>query len=675
LFKTTIPNQKDKLAREIKMNSMDAFVIETLHTIYQLTVPELISYFFPMVAILSFFIPPLFFLPWRADRKDTILMSIWIKLHQWSTFLFFLCWLILAGVFWLHGFLYQNINQFRSIVDVYFIGEWWWSLITLVLRISLAIFYARYILTWLSRVFRKFRKEQTTDTYSDIRKEFAHKTKKYDITKHYKDDSIVIGEDTNKKPVYVPMDMWRETNTQIIGPTRWGKGVLIGCIMDQIIRKGDNLIYIDPKGDDFAPAIMHQACLDTKRPFYYLSLRDDEYGQWAPFTGGIREDAFTRIKTVFELNHTGDPATDFYKTKEIEKLKTAFEKGRTIHGLQKHLKLGDQDSVQKTMAQLSEWCSIKSLNPKSKGGLSIENLLRKDSVIYVRGDLFNRTIVNATRIFIMELIMESRRLVKSRENHLTAIIDEVSFLTSDTLTGALATSLGFKLNFVLAYQSRNDLLNLKDKTMNGRYIASSTDTNCQIKAIYGGGDAEHAEWLAKQSGTINKTVTRLENTTVATSGGEHFQQGRSIGNEKEYHINPNTIQRLQPQVCVLIRPTQIPTICKTTFIPINNSNALTDFITKRNQDFNRRNNPDDKVEAEVIEANEMGKEKSVQEGSVEYKSDIKNKGAPKKLSNAKIKLLDQLIKDEVGVDEICRELDISKTTYYRHKKNKSKHKV
>jgi type IV secretory pathway TraG/TraD family ATPase VirD4 len=112
-------------------------------------------------------------------------------------------------------------------------------------------------------------------------------------------------------------------------------------------------------------------------------------------------------------------------------------------------------------ADLARWSSIESLGAKKGSGFSIEKALKDNAVVYVQGGLDDSVLKTATKLFIIEMIQEGRRLEKERSTHLTAVIDEVSFLTSKTLAQALATTVGFRVNFVLAYQSQNDLFNIE----------------------------------------------------------------------------------------------------------------------------------------------------------------------------------------------------------------------
>lgn len=424
--------------------------------------------------------------------------------------------------------------------------------------ILLNILCSRYLAPVWSALMRKIRVKQFYDVPSDIRNETARfQAKRFVPKKYYKQDATFIGLDAANRPIHVPLDTWHQTNMQIIGPTRFGKGVILGTLMDQAIRRGDAVVYIDPKEDTFAPHILYQACVDTGRPFYYLTLHDQGVGSWAPFAGGALRDGLNRLELSFGLELTGDAGSDFYKSQERRLLERAFAEHRDIQELYRVL---EETEARRILAELAQWRALRSLCPAPGDGFDVARALQDDAVVYVQGHLFDSVVKAATKAFIVELIQESRRLARDRHTHLTVAVDEVSFLTSKPLAQALATSVGFQCNFILAYQSQNDLLNLDDRTLNPRYIYQSINVNSQLKAVYAGADRETAEWAASLSGTIVKDITKLERTEINETGGESFEKQRMLGSQEEPYIHPNQILSLPPRVFVFFQPAQLATI-------------------------------------------------------------------------------------------------------------------
>lgn len=438
----------------------------------------------------------------------------------------------------------------------------------------------RYFSPIISKARKSFRYQQSHEKPSDIREEATkHEIKEFRPSLQYDRKGIFVGLDKSNKPIRIPTETWHETNMQVIGPTRYGKGILLGNIMDQAIKNGDGLFYIDPKKDKFAPHIMYQACKETGRKFVYLALHDDGPGEWAPFKGGKERDGLSRLERAFGLEFSGDPGTDYYKSQERKGLVKTFRETRDLEAL---LALLGENDDSRIAAELSRWQEIKSLRPKSKG-FSIAEALQENAVVYVQGHLDDDVVKTATKVFIVELIQEARRLEEERKTHLTAIIDEVSFLVSKELAQALATAVGFRVNFALAYQSQNDLLNLDDKTVDGKYVHNSINTNCQLKAIYGGADEANAKWISGLSGTISKAITKLERTDISGLGGETWENQRAIGPQEENYINVNTILSLPPRVCVFIQPRHLAKLCYTSFVPVDDMQRLKKLADKKPQ--------------------------------------------------------------------------------------------
>ena len=204
-------------------------------------------------------------------------------------------------------------------------------------------------------------------------------------------------------------------------------------------------------------------------------------------------------------------------------------------------------------------------------------------MVYVQGHLFDSVVKAATKAFLVELIQESRRLARERHTHLTVAVDEVSFLTSKPLAQALATSVGFQCNFILAYQSQNDLLNLEDRTLNPRYIYQSINVNSQLKAVYAGADQETAEWAASLSGTIVKDITKMERTEINETGGESFEKQRMLGSQEEPYIHPNQILSLPPRVFVFFQPAQLASIGFCSHVGVKDERALNGHLAAEAQ--------------------------------------------------------------------------------------------
>lgn len=512
------------------------------------------------------------------------------------------------------GFDVENKNKSALWVWYFDLSKKSIILITLcsIIGFLLRFLVTRYIAPAYSAFLKSIRVNQTEEVQTDIRDEASKiKAKDFLPEEYYIDDQVFLGLDDNNKPMYVPVSTWREVNMQVIGATRFGKGVLFGALMEQSILRGDSVVYIDPKDDKFAPHVMYQACLKANRKFIYLSLNDDEAGSWLPFAGGSFVDAFSRVESAFGLKLTGE-AGDFYKTQEIKLFEGAFKKTRDVKKLFEML---DGTDALRVIAELQKWKSVNSfVQKKSRNSFEIERAIIENSVIYVKGSLSSEVIRVATKMFIVELVQTAKRLYKLRETHLSVFVDEVSFLASQELARAMATMLGFNVNFALAYQSPDDIVNTDDKTIDGKAISQSINVNSQLKAIYGGSNFEVAEWIANLTGVITKQVSKLEKTEIKDLGGEVWDNGRSVGTVEENLINTNMILSLEPRVCVLIRPRELSKLCFTSFVPVKDMDSFPSFLNnlkvvdsnetlEKNSNVNNIENDIDEEEEFLIMAN------------------------------------------------------------------------
>lgn len=470
----------------------------------------------------------------------------------------------------------------------------WIPIAGFLLGLFLRFYYFRFIHPWISSTLRDFRNRQVSESESDIRLEREkYNPKDFNPAKYYKSGfkEIFIGLDVDNDPVFVPASTWLETNMMITGPTRYGKGVVMGCLMEQAIRRGDQLIYIDPKNDRFAPKIMQQTCQEVGRPFYYVSLSDNTFGYWSPFEGGARRDAYTRLISIFGMTENSGDA-DFYKAMEkkvfnrLIKMEDPFDIEHIYRKVKYHNEHcpNPEDRLLKIEAQLENWRQVKSLNPpKGLSGFSLEKAMREGAVIYFQGSLNDEVIKTATKAFILEVIQESMRLDRVRKYHLTFIIDEVRFLVSKVLADALATIVGFRVNIVTACQSINDLKTPDDINLDGEATYRSISTNSQLKLVYGGADADTAEWVAKLSGMIVKEVTSMERVEVQTAGAESWERGRTIKPMQEALIPENVALTLPPRVCAVFRPMELATITFTAPVRVRDMDQLDKWITDQTQ--------------------------------------------------------------------------------------------
>ena len=360
-------------------------------------------------------------------------------------------------------------------------SEWAWNwgpflVAAIILGLGTRILWQRYGSPWVSQKLRAWRTEQETERLSDIRTELGtYEAFDYHPPDYYEPDRVFTGLTPDREPAYLSLADWYQTNKTVIGATRFGKVITAQIWADQAIRRGDCLIFIDPKGDEFMPQVLRQICGEAGRKFIFLDLFDQNArGSWAPFTGGTPQDRRSRFYDIMDMADRGTDA-DHYKAGARRRIFPLFDAGSStsiaalLHVVEAMSRASEDNekALSTLFSRLTEWNGYRKFAPKPGKGFSVEQSLLNNAVVYVRGSLDDLVVNAATRAFIMEVVQEARRLKHQRTAHLTLMVDEVRFTLSETLLRALATILGANADIVTMYQNFGDLKSPIDERIDG----------------------------------------------------------------------------------------------------------------------------------------------------------------------------------------------------------------
>jgi hypothetical protein len=175
--------------------------------------------------------------------------------HRFHTHIFVMVrkLLITAGLFGfallpiIYGF-YDVADHHKAVIISWILHVCAKSLIVIIsstmIGMCIRLSYTRYFLPTYSNFLKSVRVNQNSELATDIRDE-AKKLHSKDFlpSKYYKDGEMFLGLDSSNKPIYIPQSTWYEVNMQVIGATRYGKGIVFGCLMEQSILKGDAVFY------------------------------------------------------------------------------------------------------------------------------------------------------------------------------------------------------------------------------------------------------------------------------------------------------------------------------------------------------------------------------------------------------------------------------------------------
>lgn len=469
----------------------------------------------------------------------------------------------------------------------------------------------RIIEPYISNLIRKFRVRQSSEKMSDIRAEIAKtKTKDFEPKEYFKEGFMFLGFDEKGEPIYETDEDFQKRHMKILGPSQTGKGVLQGVLIYQAILKGWCVGFGDIKPDDFIYSIMVKACKDAGRPPpIVLDLNGIGPGTYNMFSGGTKREIISRIQKAFNINETGTNA-DYYNVKErslILDIEKYFDGSLSTLDSLLHGKMPDGTTkpeyfeiTEKSRAYVKEMKMHKPLNPKKGRGFNIEKTIKNGAVFYIRGSVTDPLVKKAQTILLMELIQTVLRIGKQKQ-HCYLALDEVKFLVSDMLTTGLSTVLSKGINISLAYQSRANMLNLDDKSLNAQAILSEIEINTLTTISYRAADDDTAEWAASLTGTRNKTIVRSEEVDYGKMGAETYTGRKQVHQDQEELISKNQMLSYPPRVSALIRPNTLAQSLYTCWIALEEGEMVDIVDLKPN---NQTNQEKEAAEAE-LEAEEF----------------------------------------------------------------------
>ena len=465
----------------------------------------------------------------------------------------------------MHAVFIQKMMQHWSLLAAGIVGGIFFKLLGL-----------RYLLPVFSGWYTHRRVAQRGDSPSDIRAEAARlKPKQFTPSDHYQADQLFLGLNSQSKPIRIPVEQWKTENQKIIGPTQTGKGVLIGVQLDQAIRQHMTTIFIDPKPDKHAYHIMQQACTDAGRTFLTLDFNGHlPQGKWAPFRHGTEREVKTRLYTALGLLETGNES-DFFKIKERRMIDRLYAKwDGEIRSLYKALEAMDTPP-ERALSVVGEYTGLKTINPSKHRGIDMERVLKENAVLYVRGSIVDPLIIQITTILIQCILQCAMRLYTTQERaaHLFLCIDEVRFMVSDLMADTLATITGTDAHLTIAYQSLEDIRNIKDVNVNAKSVEKSINVNCKSSVYYQAADFETAEYASEQTGTRQVARYRF-NVNQNLLGGETYDSKHMITQEDQPYINPNTLLMLPERIALYKRPNQLAELLYTAWINVSESHLV-----------------------------------------------------------------------------------------------------
>lgn len=391
---------------------------------------------------------------------------------------------------------------------------------------------------------------------TDIRQIGVHlpnPQQRYDPRKYFKPDKgIFFGLNEYKRPVYVSWDKWLRSHIEIVGTTGSGKGVSAGVLLTQAIAKGEAVVVLDPKNDEYMPHVMLQAARAAGVPYVYIDLLSDK-PQWNPLHGKNEREIAELFSAGFSLGEKGTDA-DFYRLDDrraARVLASMLPTPRpTLAEAYRLLATQEPDTAEsgkKFAFDLEELGMIPATNISN--GINLADLIKAGAVIYVRGSMRNPSILKLQRIFVLSVIQHIEARNRESARHACLFMDEVKYLISRPVLEALGAIRDKRAHVIIAHQSLGDLRD-GPADLDPETVVASVNENCALKVSYAVKDPDTADWLARMSGQI---LVDDEIRQVKTNVGlaETRENGRSLRQAERPLIDTNMLQAL-PERCAVL---------------------------------------------------------------------------------------------------------------------------
>lgn len=363
--------------------------------------------------------------------------------------------------------------------------------------------------------------------------------------------SVFLGVSEDNEAVFIPRDIWKKSNVQIMGAVGSGKGVLACCALSQCVRNFDDcVIWFDPKNDEFAQHVLNAQTAN----FTLLDLRQGKPAQLNLFQGISSYELSELLTAGFSLGRKGDIA-DHYRDNDrtaVRYLANQFANGTNIHALIQAahaLPKEIKNAAKGFLTLLDELGALSVL--KTDTGVDLKEIILNGGCLYVIGSLRDEAVIMLQKMLFVRCI----QIIEARDRlqettHVNILLDEFKYLLSKSSLEALGTVRDKNCNILLTHQSLGDFGQC-GADMQPEAVKTTVIDNTPIKWIYRMKDFEAAKWASQQTGQIlvdnerRKVSTDIGNIELVDHESTLFKSERAL-------IDTNTLQHLPDGCAVLI---------------------------------------------------------------------------------------------------------------------------
>ena len=400
---------------------------------------------------------------------------------------------------------------------------------------------------------------------------------------------LPVGLDEQKRPVRLDYDAWKISHVLLSGRTRSGKGVAAQILLSQAIARGEFVVILDPKSDNWMPHIFKDACIAAGLPYHFLDLRQSAPPQCNPFAGCDEETLENMLVGGFSLTEKGE-AADFYR---LADRKAARDCARW---LAQHPGATARDAILMDAGRAEEegsdggWArtapafhsymlEMAELPPVNRpataeGGVDIATGAATGGCLYVVGDMINPRIIRMQRMILLRLLFLAKNRDQLADNRTICVFaDEFKVHISRPFMTSLGASAGWGLHTILAFQSLQDLADCP-ADLDKDSVRGAVMENCGIQLSYAIKDPETAEWLAASTGTVLvDDESRRVQKNIALQ--EKVDGERTLRQADRYLIDVNMLMNLPKGCGALAVAGQLARFCYTSPVPADRTPAAT----------------------------------------------------------------------------------------------------
>ena len=381
-------------------------------------------------------------------------------------------------------------------------------------------------------------------------------------------NEMFLGVDIAGSPVTLERSTWKSSHVQIMGPPGTGKGIQAAVTLTQSLKYGDAVFVFDPKNDEWAPSVFHEACKSAGVRFQFVDL-SEPIPQLNPLLNSSPDEAAEMLYAGLELSRRGSDS-DFYKLDDrkaarfaaslLEKESLSLtEMGNKAKFLIDRDLLNGAKAFFAAIEEVGEQACI-----HTRTGVDLSAPLRDGGCIYIVGSMRNDPIVILQKMLFVRIIQIIEQ-TRNRNRHCSIFLDEFKYLLSATSVNALGAIRDKGCNILLAHQSLGDFANCGSDLSEDGVRTTILDTT-PIKWLYRPSDKDTASWISNQTGRI-LVSTQSSSTVRNLELSESFSASRSVGETERNLYDVNTIMSL-PKGCAVCLGTDLPQLAIATALPV-----------------------------------------------------------------------------------------------------------